>query len=299
MNIQQLKILVLIEKHKRLTTVAQILKIKQPTVSFHMKKLEEVTSVTLFHQHSGGVFLTDAGKTLYRYARRIVMWLEEAGEQMYDYRENSRGSVKIGASNTAATYYLVDLLAGLHEKYPNVHIKTIVKNTPIILHQLKNYELDFGLVADRNITDPDIIVKPLIEDELGLVMPIGHPLAHHKLINKEIFKYQNWILREKDSSSRIMIDEWAVEQDIELKAFLELGATEAIKKAVQSNIGISILSRLSVKDEIDNKKLVYKELNSSILKRNIFIVYNRHHQITPIVKLLVDYFQNEPEGQGL
>ncbi|WP_164215241.1 LysR family transcriptional regulator [Virgibacillus sp. YIM 98842] len=296
MNLQQLKILVLIEEHKQVTAVANMLEIKQPTVTFHMKKLEESAGVPLFHQHHRKVFLTDAGRKLYDYAKRIVIWLEEAEGQMYEYREMNKGRVLIGASNTAATYFLMDGIGVLHKKFPNVHISLEVENTPLILKKLKNYALDFAIVAAHGISDPEYMAFPLMKDELGVVMNADHPLAELDELSVEMLQDQKWILREKDSSSRRMIDRWQSEMKVELDVKLELGSTEAIKKAIQSNLGLSILSKLSMLSEIKSNRLIYKEIGSPLLKRNIFLVHHRDAQKTPMVKQFVDYFRERGDG---
>lgn len=290
MNLQQLKILVLIAKHRKLTTVAQILKIKQPTVTFHMKKLEETSGVLLFQHQSKNVFLTDAGKALYHYADRIVSWVEEAEQVIYDYREFKKGNVLIGASNTAATYFLSDSLGDLQVSYPNIQISLVVENTPLVLEKLKKFEIDFCIVAEHEINDPNFVAYPLQKDELGLVLYPDHPFTKGDHIPIELLRDETWILREKDSSSRRMLELWAIENDMEFKIAMELGATEAIKRAVISQFGISILSHLAVYDEVQNGKLVFKQIPSPHLTRNIFLVYNRNQSMTPVVQNFIDFF---------
>lgn len=291
MNLQQLKILVLIAKHRKLTTVAQILKIKQPTVTFHMKKLEETSGVTLFRNHAKNIFLTDAGKALFHYASRIVSWVEEAEQTIYDYRQLKKGNILIGASNTSATYFIPHSLGQLQETYPNIHISLIVKNTPLALEKLKKFEIDFCIVAENEINDPDLVVYPLLQDELGLVLYPDHPFTKGDKFPLEYLRDERWILREKDSASRRMFEEWAIENEVELKVTMELGATEAIKKTVMSKLGISILSYLTICEEVQNKQLVFKQIPSPILTRNIFLVYNRNQFITPIVQGFIDFYK--------
>lgn len=290
MNLQQLKILVLISKYKKITTVAEILKLKQPTVTFHMKKLEQSTEVPLFLYRHKMVILTDAGEALLHYASRIVTWANEAEQALLDYRHFNKGKIIVGASNTSATYFLPKLLGKMRQAYPHVHIVLQVKNSPQLIEMLKRFEIDFGLVAEHQIDDPDLVVTPLMDDELGLVVHPNHPLVKADLIVPNFLEKEIWIMREQDSATRRMTEVWAKMNEIKFKTTLELGATEAIKRAIIGNLGISILSRLAVEEEIKHRQLVFKSLHSAALGRKIFFIYNRNRYITPIIKEYIRFF---------
>lgn len=291
MNLQQLKIMVLIAEHKKITAVAEVMNLKQPTVTFHMKKLEQYAGLPLFVMKHKKVFITDAGNALLHYARRIVSWADEAELVLDDYRQLKKGKVTIGASNTPAIYFLPKLIGKMQELYPHIDISLHVQNSPQIVDMLKNFEIDFGMAAEHHIDDPDLIAKPLYEDELGLVMPPAHPLGKADPIPVGSLSEERWILREKGSASRRMMEEWAMQHHMEFKATLELGATEAIKQAVMAKLGISILSRLAVNKEVSEGTLVFKKLPSPLLTRNIFLIYNRNRFITPLIRNFISFFE--------
>lgn len=293
MNLQQLKIVVLIAEYKQVTAVAEKLQLKQPTVTFHMKKLEQFAGVPLFEWKHKRVFLTDAGQALLHYAKRIVTLSEEAQQVLSDYRQFNRGKIIVGASNTAATYFLPPLLGKMQQAYPKIQIQFEVKNTPEIVEKIKKSEFDFGIAADHQIDDPDLIAIPLVEDELGLVLYPNHPLARADLIYPELLQKQPWILREKGSSTRRMCEMWAKDSHVELNESLELGATEAIKQAVIAQLGISILSRIAVAEEVAKEKLAFKKLLSPSLTRRIYLIYNRNRFITPMIRDFIDFFEKK------
>jgi DNA-binding transcriptional LysR family regulator len=290
-TLQQLKIVVLLAEYKKLTAVAARLNITQPSVTFHMKKLEQATGVPLFiHRHKLIIF-TEEGKALLHYAARIVSWSEEAQQVLSDYAQFKLGKIVLGSSNTPATYLLPKLLGKMREVYPEVHIVLQVKNAPQIVDMVKKFEIDFGLVAENKIDDPDLVITRLVDDELGLVIYPGHPLEHIEGIGPELLQNEYWILREQDSASRRMMEIWAGQHQIDGMDGMELGTTEAIKRAVICRLGISVLSRLAVEDEVKNGQLIYKSLDSRTLDRSIFFIYHKNRFITPIIKEFIHFFQ--------
>ncbi|MFC5648680.1 LysR substrate-binding domain-containing protein [Paenibacillus solisilvae] len=290
-NLQQLKILVLINEYKKLTVVAELLQIKQPSVTFHMKNLEREAGVQLFIYKHKMVLLTEEGKALLHYASRIISWTDEAQQVLSDYAQFKIGKIVIGSSNTPATYFLPKLLGRMREFYPDVHIVLQVKNSPQIVDMVRKFEIDFGLVAENKVDDPDLVCMPLIDDELGLVVYPGHTLADADRIGPELLQNEYWILREQDSASRRMMEAWAGQHQIERRGGIELGTTEAIKRAVICRVGISLLSRLAVEEEVKKGQLIYKSLDSENLSRGIFFIYNKNRFFTPIVKEFIDFFQ--------
>lgn len=295
MNLQQLKILVLLAKHKKLTTVAELMNIKQPTVTFHMKKLEDAAGIPLFEQHYKHVLLTDAGEALFHYASRIVAWAEEAEQVLTDYRHFKKGTVIIGASNTPATYLLPPLLGHMQKAYPLVQIFLQVRNSPQILDMLNKFEIDFGIIAEYEVDQPDLIATPLADDEMGLVMHPGHRLAKHEQISLKDLRNERFILREKGSASRRMSEEWALANEFQFQISMELGATETIKQSIMSELGISILSRLAVAREVADGKLVFRKIPPPVLSRHLYLVYNRNRFLTPIVQDFIAFFQRQAQ----
>ncbi|MGG4415421.1 LysR family transcriptional regulator, partial [Brevibacillus agri] len=109
MNIQQLRVFAVAAQCKSLTEAAEALGIKQPTVRFHLKKLETALGVELFYKQPRHFRLTEAGNALLPYARRVSTLLTEAGQIMEEFRHGGRGTLKIGVSYTPATYFLPPL----------------------------------------------------------------------------------------------------------------------------------------------------------------------------------------------
>ena len=290
MNLQQLKVFVLIAQMGKLTKVAEILHLKQPTVTFHINRLQENLGVELFSQSSSkNWILTDAGKSLYHYAIQIVHLVDKSENIMKEYQSLQRGKVSIGASYTPASYILPHHLADFQKEHEEVYISLMVKKAPSILERVKNYELDLGVIAYGKLEDPDIIAIPVMEDELVLIMHPDHPLCSLKEIQPTDLTAFPFILHEKKSVSRSLTDHWTRANHIELKITMEIGSIQTIKEAVISNIGLSIVPKLSVVSEVRDGRLVAKPLPNYLNERYIYIIFRKNQLFTPLMETFKEF----------
>ncbi len=295
-TLQQLRILTLIAKYATVSGAAKQLQLKQPTVSFHMRKLEESAGVGLFEMKQKRVFLTDAGRALLAYAVRIVSWTDDAGQVMRDYRQHRRGKLAIGASNTPATYVLPQFLERMRTVLSDVRFDLQVRNSPEIIDMIKACEIDFGIIADHDIHDPDLEAVPLLDDEMGLVLHPVHPLAGANRITAAMLRGERWIVREKSSASRRMFDQWENYHDLGGNERMELGSTESIKKVVRAQQGVAILSGLAVMEEVAEKKLVFRSLDSPFMKRKIYLIYMKNRYLSPLSSKVIGFFLADREA---
>ena len=293
MNLQQLKVFVFIVQTEKLTKAAEMLQLKQPTVTFHINRLQESLGVQLFsHSSSKNWILTDAGKALYHYAVQIVNLVDKSENIMKEYQSLQRGKVYLGASYTPASYILPPYLADFQKDHNDVYISLMVKKAPSILERVKNYELDLGVIAYGKLEDPDLSVIPVMEDELVIIMHPNHPLCSTQEILPMNLTSFPFILHEKKSVSRILTDKWMKANDINLKITMEIGSIQTIKEAVASNIGLSIVPKLSVLHEIKDGRFIARSLPNYSNERYIYIIYRKNHLFTPLMKTFLDFLSN-------
>ncbi len=288
MNLKKMQILVEIDKHKNITKAANALSIKQPTVTFHMKSLEDELNLTLFKSISGKIFLTDAGNALLHYAKRIMLLSDDATRLMEAFSMGQNRTFKIGASMVPATFILPKILGDFKKLYPSLPISLTVMTAPSIREMLCNYKLDIGIISTDYVDLDEIYSSKLCDDRMVLVYSPLHPLATHKKVSLDIVRDQNFILHTSNSTTRKLIDQWAEDNNISIKPYMEIGSTEAIKKSVINNVGVSILSKLSIREEFNSNKLMFSELPGSKLNRGIYIIYNRERYMLPIIKKFID-----------
>jgi DNA-binding transcriptional LysR family regulator len=293
MNLNKLHILLLIEKHQKVTEVANVLGISQPTVTFHMKSLEQELKIPLFQTRSGKILLTEAGRTVSHYAQRIMTLVEQTHRINRDYLSLRTGSLAIGASFIPAAYTLPVVLRSFTANYPDTHLTLTVKPAPSILQLLVNEQLDIGFISSLQAPSDFIQYIPLREDHLVIVFHPQHPLAHWNPLQPDKLKDACFISHGKDSTTYQMVAEWMNRQGIILNHHLEIDSLEIIKRLLIQGYGFSIISHLAVEQEINQGLLVSRTLPGEPLKRHIYLAFHKEHWQSPLMREFIRTFQIE------
>lgn len=297
MNINQLRVFVAIVRKQSLTKVASELNISQPTISFHLKKLEEELGVELFRKHIRHYYLTEVGETLLPYARRIVSLVDEVEQLVFEHQELGVGKLKIGASYTPATYFLPPYLASFQINYPKILPLLTVKKAKEILELLQNYEIDVAVVSLYDEQRPGLETISLIEDELKLLLSPKHRLAGKDKISIKDLENEPFLIHEQGSSSREISEAWAKENRLNWNVRMELGAIEMIKESVKYNMGIGILPKRSVVREVEFGELIMCDLPGYVNHRYISLVYRKEeilaYQVRNFIKFMIEALKNE------
>lgn len=300
MNLQQLRVFVLTVELKKLYLVAQELNITQPTVTFHLNKLQEELGVALFHTKSYHVIkLTEAGRAFYHYASQIHSLSSEAELTMDLYRGTAAGLLTIGSTHTPATYLLPPLLQKLQSSYPGLSIVLDVRQAAFILERIKKYELDIGIISNTRMEDPDLISQPLIQDDLVLIFDPGHPFAEAEELVPADLAQHPFVSHEPGSISRQLIDRWADAHGLQLRISLEISGTEALKSAVRHRLGYGMIAESSIREELSEGKLKSRAIPSWVPERQIYAVRHRNKLVSPALQMfwdiLVHHIARQPD----
>ncbi|MDA8210268.1 MAG: selenium metabolism-associated LysR family transcriptional regulator [Clostridia bacterium] len=289
MNFNHLKVFLVVAKNLSYSRAAEELFISQPTVSIQVKKLEEELGIDLFEQLGKKIYLTEAGKLLYSYVNRIFSLAVEAELAVQELKGLCSGQLVIGASTTPGIYLLPEIIGSFQELYPGLGISLEISNTHKVQEQLLLNQLDLGVVGEELMLDPQLQIEPLIEDELVVIVAAGHPLAERQSITLEELFQQRLILRERGSSTREVLEEKVRHQGNKLKVAMQLSSVEAIKQAVAANLGVSIVSKLSVGLELGAGVLSILSFSDVQLVRQINLAYHKDKKISPAVREFMRY----------
>ncbi|WNS46684.1 LysR family transcriptional regulator [Paenibacillus sp. MMS20-IR301] len=260
MNLQQLKVFLEVMRRDTLQEAADQLELTQPTVSFHLRKLEESLGVQLFRKQSRKLIRTEAAEELLPYARRVASMMEEAAERMRARSGDAHSRLKLGASYTPATYFLPPFLADYKRGHPDTDLLLTVKKADTILSLLRHHEIDVAIVSLPNEPEKGLQIVPLIEDELQLVMNPQHPLASAEPLSAGQLEGEVFLLHEQGSTSRQLAEEWAAYIGLQFQSVMELGAIETIKETLKFNPGIGVLPLRSVLKETAAGELIRRPL---------------------------------------
>jgi len=260
------------------TKAAESLHMTQPAVTFQVRQLEEYFNTRLFDRTHNRISLTEAGTKVYEYAERIFQLYNELENSVRELTGEISGVLILGASTTIAEYMLPALLGDFKAKYPDVNLRLKVSNTDGIVSMVEHNIIDLGVV-EAPVSNKNLAVEVCRTDRLVAIVPPNHPLSQNGNTVKleEIVKYP-YICREEGSGTREVILDYLKDAGTDpsaLNIIMELGSLEALKGAVESGIGVSIVSRATLIKEIKLGTLNVLELDPP-LERPFSFVHQKH-----------------------
>ncbi|MCO0600988.1 LysR family transcriptional regulator [Peribacillus butanolivorans] len=273
MKLENLRMFCLVVDEGSISQAARLSYISQPAVTRQIHQLENFYSTLLFDREEGRLRVTEAGKLLYPFAKAIVNDFNHSKEVIQQSTGAYNTNLIVGASLTIGEYLLPSLLGKFKKQQPEVKVTLTIKNTPRVLEDLSNDVIDLALVEGL-VENTDFIVEKFADDELILVCPSDHPWKDRKEIQVEELGNERMIWRESISGTRLIVENMLREHGVleKIESYMEIGSTQAIKSAVESGLGISILPRLTVARELDQGFLREVGISRIDITRNLWLV---------------------------
>jgi len=271
-TVRQLEVFVAIARSGNVSRAAEEIPLSQSATSTALGEFERQFGLQLFDRMGKSLRLNEIGRQL---LPRAVELLDRANE-IEDLLEGRSGfgPLSIGATLTIGNYLTTLIVAKFLQRHPQSQVQLQVHNTSTIVQQVARYDLDLGLI-EGDCSHPDLEVQPWIADELAVFCAPGHPLAGKKRISLEQLLAEPWILREKGSGTRETFDRAMHNQHSRLNIRLELEHTEAIKRAVESGLGLGCISRLALKDAFRRGSLVSLDTPELDLRRYFYFLWHK------------------------
>lgn len=279
MTLRHLEIYVKVVETGSMSTASKELFVTQPTISGAISELEKEYNVLLFERLNKRIYITKEGEKLYLYARKMLSIAEDMERQIGSDEDNS--PIRIGATVTIGTCMLPEYINKFSGHSPNVNIS----NTRNIEHLVLSNKLDIGLVEGR-VSSEDIRAIPFMKDEMMFICRKDHKLSKRKNVNLEEVLQYPLVLREKDSGTRMIIDE-AIESKDDLKANViwNCNNTQAIINAILSKIGVSILSPSLIKGYNELCAIRIKDVR---IERDFQLIIHKDKYITNKLQEFMD-----------
>ncbi|GLB60596.1 LysR family transcriptional regulator [Cytobacillus sp. NCCP-133] len=258
MDIKQLEVFNTIYKHKNFSNAAKELFISQPTVSAHIKSLEEDLGLQLFNRKNKAMGnLTDAGKILYQYSTQILSLVREAEASLADYKQGHSGSLSLVTSHSFCYWILPKILENFNHLYPSVDIILHTEFTPKMIEMVYNREVHFAIArtSTPDFNDDTLQSELIGQDPAVFVVSPQHPLAVSKSVSIEDIVQEEFILYGKKSSFWSQVQGAFTNMGYTIKTGMELNDINAVKKMIEINMGISILPQISVQSELENETI--------------------------------------------
>ncbi len=256
---------------------ARVLHLSQPTVSHHIKTLEQELGVTLFERQGAAIKLTDAGRLLLPWAKRMLRDSIELQEMMESLKKGLAGDLNIACSTTAGKYVLPQLAARFSIRHPNIRTQLLRCTPTSVIPNLLEREANLGVVSFE-IPGKDIELQEFFQDSIVFIVPRNHRFASRESINPEDLLGEPIIMRENTSGTRKVVLSELAKCDIsleDLSVFMEIGNAEAIVHTVAAGYGISFASKLSAVCVMERGNVVAVPIEGLSLVRTIYMVRKR------------------------
>ena len=286
MDARQLEIFVKVAELGSFSKAAEALFLTQPTVSEHIRGLEEELGVRLLDRLGRGAAPTKAGQLLLGYGRRILELHREARQALDQFQGRMSGELVIAASTIPGEYVLPALIGRFKEKYPDIAISLLIGDTQRVVEWVLEGRAELA-VAGAQIDHRALEYRELMPDELVLVVSAAHPWHGKKTATLEEVRAEPLIVRERGSGSRQALEKALAEVGLDLSDFRvvgEMGSTQAIKQGVKAGVGISLISKRAVAEECQHGTLHCVKVKDLRFSRAFYLVTSTTRTRSPLAE---------------
>lgn len=284
MNLKQLEAFVEVAESESFSKAAKKLFLTQPTVSAHISSLEKELDVRVFVRNTKEVALSEEGQKLYQYARQILNLADEIREEFGRERENDKKCITIAASTIPSQYLLPEILAKFNEKYPGEQIRLSEMDSAQVAEQVAAGKADIGFTGTV-LEKKHCYYIPFYKDRLVIITPDLPEYRELQTRQGDVFWIQDekMIMREEGSGTRKEAEKQLRHLGIrteKLNIIASIANQETIKKSVMQGMGISILSSLAAKDEVEEGHMLAFPIPQADEGRDINLVYNKNRALS-------------------
>ncbi|MFZ5820450.1 MAG: selenium metabolism-associated LysR family transcriptional regulator [Chloroflexota bacterium] len=276
-DIQKIETFLRAAENLSLSEAAKQLHLSQPTVSHQIKTLEQELSVTLFTRSNTGLQLTEAGRLLLPWARRLLHDTNDLKEMMSSLNGDIVGELRIACSTTAGKYILPQMAARFSQQYPGIHVKILACGPEQATFNLLEGEAHLGVVSSA-VDVSSLESQTFFRDTITLIVPPHHRWAMRQSIEPAEILEERIIMREETSGTRKVVLAELAKHDIsleDLNIFMELGNAEAIVRTVAAGYGVSFVSNLATACPLERGNVVDICVDGLSLQRSVYMVRKR------------------------
>jgi DNA-binding transcriptional LysR family regulator len=297
MDLWRLQIFCRVVELKSFSKAAKAVYLSQPTVSSHIKDLENHFECKLVDRLGREVLPTKAGSLLYDYATKIIALKQEAENALTEFHGKVKGHLTIGGSTIPAGYILPPLLGKFKEDYPGVVVTLIQGDTKRIIRDTLEGNVELGIVGAK-AREVQLVQKKIIDDEMFLIVLREHSWANKDYVMMDEVIREPFILREPGSGTRKSMEE-VLEKGGHplgvLNVVAEMGSTEAIRQGIKAGVGVSILSERAVGEELAAGSLKKVKIHGLSFERAFYLTVHKHRTQSPLCRTFIEFLDQESE----
>lgn len=293
MEFKQLEAFVAVVDYGSFSEAARKLYLTQPTISAHVRSLEEELHTKLILRTTKKTTITTRGYQLYDSAVRM---LEIRNNLLENFTGVQKHMIDLAASTIPSSYLLPEILAAFGKTHPDIYFHSIQADSAESINRVLDGTVDLALVG-QNTRDETCVFLPFCQDELVIATPITNHYfgLQNKSVTFEDFIKDPIIIREKGSGTKKEMDLFLEQIGVtpsDLNVIARMNDLEGIKKSIVNGLGISILSARSAIDLQKTKQILLFPLEESAHKRTFYIVYSKNRILKPHVRQFIQFVQN-------
>jgi len=282
MDLRRLQVFSKVYECRSFSRAAEEVLLSQPTVSGHIKSLEDEIGVQLFDRLGREIMPTQAALLLYEYSTRILGMVAEAQGAVDAFLGRMRGELLVGGSTIPGHYVLPDLVGRFRLLHPEVRASLHIGDTSQIVGRVLSGELELGVVGAA-ADDERLACTPLMQDIISVAAWPGHPLAGKPVSLSDLAQYPV-VLREPGSGTMAFVRQALKKAGVnldDLEAAAQMSTTLAVIMAVRARVGLGFVSRRAMSDGLEAGQLVELAVDGLDLRRKFYLVARRGRTHSP------------------
>jgi DNA-binding transcriptional LysR family regulator len=291
-NLNQLRAFYLAAREKSITRAAETLHVTQPAVTMQIKAFENQLKVKLFRKIGKELILTDVGKVLYGYAKRMFKIVDEMEYVLKSYGDLTKGTLTIGTTRSFARHLMPGLLSRFQQSFPNVRVFLKVGSSQEIADSIAAFKYDLGIIGRLPNLDKLKIV-PYTKEEFCVVISPNHRFAAESTVSLTEIKNEPIIIRESGSGSRHAILSLLASHNVKPSVLVEAGSVEFIKEYIIKERGISFLYKPEIELEAKMGLLKPLDIQEGPIWVQTDIVFAKRADLPPPAKAFLQIISSE------
>jgi DNA-binding transcriptional LysR family regulator len=294
-DLRRLEIFAKVAELGSFSRAAQALSLTQPTVSEHVRALEDELGVQLLDRLGRGAATTRAGQLLLGYAQRMLTLSREARQAINQFQGRLSGELVVGGSTIPGEYVLPALIGQFKAKQAEISIVLLIGDSRQVSEWVDDGRVELAVVGARP-GQRTLEARALLPDELVVVVPAEHAWARRDTVTLAEVQAEPMVVRERGSGSRQALERALHEAGTSLPAFRvvgEMGSTQAIKQAVRAGLGVSLISRRAVEDECKAGLVVCLKIAQLDVRRAFYLVTHRDRTRSPLGLAFLAFLESQ------
>lgn len=287
LSLQLLDQFVVLARTKNFTRAAEELHLSQSALSRAIQKLEDQLGQPLFERKPREVVLTELGELLLQRAKHILQLMEDTFSELSE--AGRRGRIRLGAIPTIAPYFLPSLLSSFAKKYPDIAVIVQEDTTENLIKRCHHGEIDLAILA-LPLVAKNLEVEALFDEELLLVVPVGHPLATSKTLPIDAVEHFPFVMLNEAHCLTDNIATFCRRKAVQPVTVERTSQLATVQELVSLNHGVSIVPDMARKIDTSEQR-VYRSFTSEKPRRTVAMMWNAQRFQSKAVKALMEHLR--------